>query len=106
MTTLPVVSPFSCGTQYADWTEANCMTCDKGWRPDRDSECDIEQALSFACIDDGTVPAEIADRMGRGEGRYNWPCREHQPPFVNVRPDGTVDPSVKQPGEANRADAP
>ena len=38
--------------------------------------CDIEQALLEAYWDDGRIPLPIADRMGRHEGRYNWPCGE------------------------------
>ncbi len=82
------VHPFSNGTQYGDWTEANCDTCSK--RADRDHPpetcpCDIEQALLYAYVGTGTISADIADRMGRSEGRYNWPCKEHDPPFTERR---------------------
>jgi hypothetical protein len=94
------VRPFYCGSQYADWQMANCDSCTKQAPPDvslDEMPCEIERALSWACVDDGKIPLPIADRMGRADGRYNWPCREHDPPFVNVRADGSVDPTVKKP---------
>lgn len=81
------VRPFSSGSQYGDWTDSNCRTCDLRWREELHTglpcPCGIEQALLVACFGDGRIPLAIADRMGHGEGRYGWPCREHSPPFVN-----------------------
>ncbi len=79
------IHPFSNGTQYMDWTTANCDTCRKQAPADASLDempCEIEAALVWASLDAGRVPLPIADRMGRGEGRYNWPCKEHDPPFV------------------------
>jgi hypothetical protein len=81
--------PFHCGTQYADWSDANCGRCTKG--ADRDNPparcpCDIEQALLEACFGDGSVSLPIAERMGSLEAnepgqapRYCWPCKEWEP---------------------------
>jgi hypothetical protein len=82
---------FSNGCQYVDWQEANCCSCRKASAPDMtvdEMPCKIELALSRASIGDGKVPLPIADRMGAtaNKGRYNWPCAEHDPPFVNVAP--------------------
>lgn len=76
------VSPFDSGTQFIDWTEANCNRCNKGvhrlndesaWPP-----CELEAALTTACFDDGYIPLSIAKRIGmkEDEGRYCWPCAE------------------------------
>ncbi len=75
------VRPFPCGSQYGDWTDANCRRCRKGAdveNPPARCGCDIEQALLEACFGDGDVTTEVAERMGRkpSEDRYNWPCRE------------------------------
>jgi hypothetical protein len=97
------VRPFHCGTQYADWQESNCRTCRKAAPPDAadfaDVPCRIELALIHAYLGDGDVTAEIADAMGLTANplAYGWRCGEHQPPFMNVKPDGTVDPKVKKP---------
>jgi hypothetical protein len=98
------IRPFSCGTQYGDWTESNCTTCTKA-RPNattfEELTCEIERALSEAYVTDGRIPLPVADQMGHGDGRYVWPCMAHDPPFKNVRADGTVDPSVKRPEPLN-----
>jgi hypothetical protein len=101
------VIPFYCGTQYGDWTMNNCDSCTKAAPPEASLDempCEIERALVWACLDDGRIPLPIADRMGRGGDRYTWPCREHDPPFMNVKPDGTVDRGVKKPGGAGEGD--
>jgi hypothetical protein len=99
---------FSCGTQYLDWQEANCCSCRKRAGPDAtldDMPCALEQALTRASFGDGKVPLPIADRMGAtaNRGAYNWPCGEHDPPFVNVGPDGRVFSSPVEGGGAGGA---
>ena len=83
--------PFSNGSQYMDWEESNCNRCSKGAPPDADSydgmRCDIQRALAEACFGDGTVPVQIAERMGyldhcppRQYGfSYVWECHERDP---------------------------
>lgn len=73
--------PFYSGTQFGDWTEANCLRCTKGADPTSSKwpDCDIEAALVESYIGDGTVSDDIAARMGITEeirGRYTWPCSE------------------------------
>lgn len=77
------VRPFSNGSQFADWTASNCERCAKG-APIGSAEwptCPIEYALAYACIDDGTITQEIADRMGyeHSTARYVWMCCEWLP---------------------------
>jgi hypothetical protein len=91
--------PFACGTQYDDWTEANCEGCKKAFGPlyeggpweDADMECEIERALFLAWAGDGRIPSAIGERMGcaRWDGHYNWPCPERDPKWKEVR-DGEV----------------
>lgn len=63
------VRPFSNGTEFTDWLEGNCERCKKGagysgeW-----PTCPIEDALTYAMFDDGTIDDAIADRIGPGEG--------------------------------------
>ncbi len=76
---MDTIRPFSNGTQFMDWTAANCDRCAKAAdrdNPPRRCPCDIEQALLEACMGDGMIPLPIADRMGRDQGRYNWKCGE------------------------------
>lgn len=76
------VSPFSNGCQHIDWDSANCDLCEKGYYNNNETDCcEIDVALTHAAVDDGTVSAEMAERMGytRFEGRYNWPCLEFEP---------------------------
>ena len=75
--------PFYCGSQYGDWTDANCRDCRKGADPDNPPlccGCDIEQALLEAYCGDGRIPLPIARRMGavQNRGRYGWTCGEFE----------------------------
>jgi len=59
------VSPFSCGSEFADWHSNNCGECRDGY--DYDAEefgCRLERALSWACIDDGMIDRDIAMVIG------------------------------------------
>lgn len=85
------IRPFSCGSQYGDWTASNCERCTKDYdEAARDWRCDIQKAISGAYLDDGRISLEIADRMGytkshaafkAGESAppYVWPCKEWEP---------------------------
>jgi hypothetical protein len=72
--------PFSNGGQFMDWCASNCDRCVKSFNDG--GECDIEEALFIASIDDGTVSEDIARRMGylkpdgTTSGAYGWPCTE------------------------------
>lgn len=76
------VRPFDCGTQFGDWQVANCSRCvlDAG-HEEEPPTCPILLALFMAMFEDGTVSAEIADRMGytAHKGEYNWMCNEWNP---------------------------
>lgn len=92
------IRPFTCGSQFGDWTASNCSSCTKAAPPDATYDsmpCEIEKALTLAYLLDGRIPLPIADRMGHGGGRYGWPCLAHDPPFKNVK-DGIVDRSMKR----------
>ena len=82
------IIPFSCGSQYLDWQVSNCGRCKKAAsledvKADKFT-CEIERAIGVACISDGTVSAEIAQRMGyidnnppkTKEFSYLWQCGE------------------------------
>lgn len=95
-TTDQTVRPFSNGTQYMDWQCSNCDSCKKQAPADASLDkmpCEIEAALVLACLGDGRIPLPIWDRMGHDEQRYVWPCKEHDPPFVNVIDGHKVDPA-------------
>lgn len=68
------IQPFHCGTQDADWVEANCILCVK-WK-DGSGGCEIAEALQAAFWGDGRVSVEIASRMGYIEKAYTWDCPE------------------------------
>jgi hypothetical protein len=78
-------SPFHCGSQHADWESANCGNCRKGCADESNfieaCRCPIQWAVSEAGMLDGTVSAEIYERMGASdfEGHLTWPCREIDP---------------------------
>ncbi len=72
------ISPFCNGSQDADWQNKNCVHCEKFDPDNQKSTCEIDQALLMACFDDGTVTAEIAERMGYTADAYCWECKEIQ----------------------------
>ena len=83
------VRPFSCGSQYQDWRYRNCDNCKKSYDnmpPKEQNEakgkgpCDIDNAISSACVGPGTVDKAIADRMGyTPEMWLSWDCPELEP---------------------------
>jgi len=77
--------PFANGSQYMDWYWHNCDKCLKAWTKEAGFRCEIDKALGEASITDGTISAEIAERMGsdlvigadgKVEFRYTWDCPE------------------------------
>lgn len=83
------IRPFSQGTQYLDWNCANCCTCARYNVKDGEvvePVCELEEALSLACVLDGTIEPEIAVRLGVPSNTWShWTCKEHQP----IREDGS-----------------
>lgn len=74
--------PFPNGTSYMDWIERNCGTCER-YVPDSQVDsgdgCVIEESLAFACIDDGTISADIAERMGYAGEVHAPRCKSWAP---------------------------
>ena len=74
------VSPFANGSEYMIWTELNCERCIKLMTYDDNPQCEINYHLSEAAFDDGTIPHEIAQRMGRLDHPVNeiFQCHEFE----------------------------
>lgn len=78
--------PFDCGTQWHDWSAANCATCVKSVKDGEEFTCDIQEAI-FETMCDKEMSEEIAERMGyldnsppRQQGfSLNWQCGEWEP---------------------------
>jgi len=72
------VAIFANGCQRMDWEDLNCCRCAKrGYTPEGWFTCGIEAAVSAAAVDDGTVSARIAQRMGYTDPPvYSWECSE------------------------------
>jgi hypothetical protein len=83
--------PFSCGSQYGDWRSRNCDRCAKGYDNQEPQPangigpCEIDNAVSMAYLDRGTVTPTIAKRMGYTDPcAYSWECPEFQALGVEV----------------------
>ncbi len=63
------VTPFSCGSYFRDWKSRNCDRCALRWEAGQGWQCDIEAALQYAYMDNGTVTREIGKRL-RFDGRW------------------------------------
>lgn len=75
-----------------DWLGANCDRCEKGWAvhchrtgkeddefyDNRDTMCPMECALSEGAMGDGSIPQDMAQRMGAVDhpGEFQWMCPE------------------------------
>jgi hypothetical protein len=70
--------PFSTGSQFADWLDRNCERCVKYEPEGAAGACSIDAALLTAQITDGSVPDEIAERLGYEPDKnyYTWYCPE------------------------------
>ena len=68
---------FSNGEEYRTWEHNNCDRCVKAWPGNGPALCDLEEALAFACFDDGTIAPEIAARLGYAGDPQFW-CKEYQ----------------------------
>lgn len=83
------VTPFSSGSEYAEWVHNNCDRCvrsdeyvpEEPGDPPAGRSCDLEFALSRAYCTDGTLSAEEAARLGVPvDRRWPWWCRERWTP--------------------------
>jgi len=68
------ISPFSNGTEYLDWEQANCVTCRKCFA---EPMCQIMEAIATAALTTGSVSTEMGTRMGWRDGT-NWACAEKE----------------------------
>lgn len=101
--------PFHCGTQFADWEDANCCRCKKYTPPDEGMPtCQIAHAFIEAMFGDGSVSTDIAERCGyldnsppRQDGfSYCWRCKEFQerpePPTPGLQEPSPLKPARGQ----------
>lgn len=75
------VSLFANGSEYMMWMELNCYRCKKFGEFMQDMEvCAIDYHIGYAFITDGTIPHEIAKRMGRLDHPVNeiFQCHEYE----------------------------
>lgn len=62
---------FTNGEMYRTWRWNNCARCVK------DMNCPLEYEIASAAVLDGTIPADIAGRLGApDDGREKWWCQE------------------------------
>lgn len=75
---------FSNGEEFAAFCEKSCWRCAKVTMDGPDYTCDLEQALDGAHWGEGTIPREMAARLGYPERAFapdgcpflGWVCRE------------------------------
>jgi hypothetical protein len=59
------VRPFSNGSEYEFWSSHNCESCRKDYDPETDvTLCPMEGAIALAAVGDGTIPDDLAARIG------------------------------------------
>lgn len=84
--------PFSCGSQAADWGSANCSRCTKEFDHVSGAyRCDIQKEID-AYMEDGSVSADIARRMGYSDPlAFQWACTE-----VDWTPEWRAEYAIRQ----------
>lgn len=85
------IRPFSNGSEYTSWLQRNCYRCPK------QNACDLEYALSSACVLDGTITPQIASRLGYSDAvraTLGWPCREKATSLLRDPDSAYVQPSL------------
>lgn len=77
--TIPTIRPFSSGTEFADWENANCARCSHtgqdAWKDGGEyhwGTCEMEDRLTEACIGDGQVPELLCIEHGWGNDPGYW----------------------------------
>ena len=78
------VIPFSGRSEFVDWKLRNCRRCRLQWRDEKRYQCDIEAALDYAEIDNGTVRKSIGERMGFSCQHVAQDCPERELEEANV----------------------
>jgi hypothetical protein len=70
MTSDPI-RPFYCGSQFADWEDHSCARCASSGQDYAEDggeyhwgTCEMEDALTEACIGSGSVEKGLAERHG------------------------------------------
>ena len=89
--TVPV--PWSNGTSWGDWQSRNCDRCplsydnnDETWR------CDLEKSIYYNGMVDGTLPVDIARRLGVTDSvNDGFACKER---LLLERNGGTIPADV------------
>jgi len=76
---IPTIRPFSCGTEFADWENHNCAQCANTGQQSMSEggeyvwgTCELEDALTIACIGSGLVPELLAIEYGWGHDPGYW----------------------------------
>lgn len=69
--TRSTIRPFSCGSEFADWEDANCACCAHSGQDSMDDgfeyewgACAMEDALTEGCVGDGKVDELLAIEHG------------------------------------------
>lgn len=57
------VRPFSRGCDFKCWKAFNCRRCTLRWEAGQGYHCDIEAALDYAYLDDGSVTVGIGKSL-------------------------------------------
>ncbi len=83
------VRPFANGDEFFDWKQRNCQRCTLRWQEGlvQDGhgwQCDIEAALDYAHIDNGSVTLDIGQRMRFDGVNIADPCPERVLEEANV----------------------
>ncbi len=63
------VRPFADGNEFFDWKRRNCQHCTLRWEEKDGYRCDIEAAIDYAHLDNGTVTITIG-RLLKFDGQH------------------------------------
>lgn len=76
------IRPFHSGSEFYYWESSNCSKCSKSFanmqkqNTSGEGPCDLDNALTVACVGTGKIPMDIALRLGYAEDKIERSCPE------------------------------
>ena len=81
-------APFSNLTAFCSWQSNNCDRCCRYSNVSsvrKNAKCKLAFDLDFACVDDGTISLETAEKIGLEGGYLKNRCNDFNKPIIRKK---------------------
>lgn len=82
------ITPFSNLTEFISWQNNNCNQCCRYSNVSvkrQNAKCKLAFDLDYACIDDGTISLETAEKIGMCCGQLSIRCNDFDKPIIRKK---------------------